>query len=305
MSAASPDLAENRKLAARLTEYAELLERQDGDRFRIRAFREAAEAVATADRPIRQIHAAGGRAALDDLPRIGPGIAAALAEMLETGRWTQLERLKGEVTPEALFQTLPGIGPRLAARIAEAQIDTLEELETALASPDKALDFIGPRRRVALLALLAERLARLHRSPREVAKPGEGPPVSVLLLADAAYRDRAARGTLPRISPRRFNPEGEAWLPILHRSDGDWHLTVLFSNTELAHRLGRTRDWVVIFAQRDGGPELRFTVVTETRGPLAGRRVVRGREAECRQLLESPVAGTGTGAVNGSVVLNQ
>lgn len=292
MSVNAPDLAENHTLAARLAEYAELLESQDGDHFRIRAFREAAAAVAATDRPIRQIHAAGGRAALDDLPRIGPGIAAALAEMLETGRWTQLDRLKGEVTPEVLFQTLPGIGPRLAARIVDqAHIETLEELENALATDAKGLEFIGPRRRTALRALLAERLSRIRRSPREAPKPGEGPPVSILLVSDAIYRDRAARGDLPTITPRRFNPEGEAWLPILHRSDGDWHLTALFSNTELAHRLGHTRDWVVIFAQREGGPELRFTVVTETRGPLSGRRVVRGREAECLELLETQVAG--------------
>ena len=51
-------------------------------------------------------------------------------------------------------------------------------------------------------------------------------------------------------------------------------------------RLGhRTHDWVVIFAERNGD-EVRQTVVTEYRGPLAGRRVVRGREAECAQWLE-------------------
>jgi len=51
------------------------------------------------------------------------------------------------------------------------------------------------------------------------------------------------------------------------------------------------RDWVVIYFHRDNRSEGQRTVVTETRGPLAGRRVVRGREAEClRQAdLESEV----------------
>lgn len=56
---------------------------------------------------------------------------------------------------------------------------------------------------------------------------------------------------------------------------------MLFSNTALAHRLGRTRDWVVIYFENDFQAGQR-TVVTETRGDLRGRRVVRGRERECR-----------------------
>jgi hypothetical protein len=53
----------------------------------------------------------------------------------------------------------------------------------------------------------------------------------------------------------------------------------MFSNTATAHRLDRTADWVVVYYERDGD-EGQCTVVTETRGPLAGRRVVRGRESE-------------------------
>jgi len=53
-------------------------------------------------------------------------------------------------------------------------------------------------------------------------------------------------------------------------------------NTARAHELGKTHDWVVIYGYRDG-EETQHTVVTEQRGPLAGRRVVRGRESECMQ----------------------
>ncbi len=56
----------------------------------------------------------------------------------------------------------------------------------------------------------------------------------------------------------------------------------MFSNTDLAHDLDRTDDWVVIFAERDG-EETQATVVTETRGRLSGQRVVRGREGESRR----------------------
>jgi putative hydrolase len=60
-----------------------------------------------------------------------------------------------------------------------------------------------------------------------------------------------------------------------------WRFTALFSNTALAHELGRVRDWVVIYFHQDRGPEGQRTVVTESRGSFAGRRAVRGREAEC------------------------
>jgi len=44
--------------------------------------------------------------------------------------------------------------------------------------------------------------------------------------------------------------------------------------------LGRTDDWVVLCYYDDHHVEGQATVVTETRGEQAGRRVVRGRERE-------------------------
>jgi putative hydrolase len=82
------------------------------------------------------------------------------------------------------------------------------------------------------------------------------------------------------ITPRRFNPARRAWLPILHTSRNAHHYTALFSNTERAHRLRKTDDWVVIYADH-GASDGQWTVVTGTGGLLAGRRIVRGREAEC------------------------
>jgi putative hydrolase len=104
----------------------------------------------------------------------------------------------------------------------------------------------------------------------------------MLLDVDREYREKAADGKLPTIAPRRFNPEGQSWLPVLHAQHAGWHFTALFSNTAQAHRLGTLRDWVVIYFYDDEHAEGQHTVVTETRGPLAGRRVVRGREAECK-----------------------
>jgi DNA polymerase (family X) len=108
----------------------------------------------------------------------------------------------------------------------------------------------------------------------------DGPPVTELLAVDREYRDQAAAGQLQRIFPRRFNPRGEAWLPVLHTQRGEHHYTALFSNTARAHQLGKTHDWVVLYY--DGGHgERQCTVITSQRGPLTSKRVVRGREGEC------------------------
>ena len=109
----------------------------------------------------------------------------------------------------------------------------------------------------------------------------DAPSVDILLDVDREYREKAEAGSLPKIAPRRMNPEGKAWLPVLHTRFGPWHFTALFSNTERAHELHRIYDWVVIFYSDPDGGEGQATVVTERRGALTGRRVVRGREPEC------------------------
>ena len=65
---------------------------------------------------------------------------------------------------------------------------------------------------------------------------------------------------------------------MLHVTRDGWHFTALFSNTAQAHQLGRTSDWVVIYYYDDEHTEGQHTVVSETHGPLAGRRVIPLRD---------------------------
>ena len=127
---------------------------------------------------------------------------------------------------------------------------------------------------------LAQMLGSRHaRAPARslVAEPG----IELLLAIDRQYRNQAEAGDLPTITPKRFNPRGEAWLPIWHVTKNGWHFTALYSNTARAHQLKRSHDWVLIYFYDDQHHEGQHTVVTETRGPLIDKRVVRGREAEC------------------------
>jgi hypothetical protein len=275
---------DNAQIAAWLRQAAELLQAQGANPFRVGAYRKAAETIERHDASLREVFSTKGIAGLDALPTIGPGIAAAIAEMLQTGHWVQLERLRGTLDPARLFQTVPGVGPELAKRIHDAlNVDTLEALEAAAHDGRLAeVPGVGSRRTAAIRAALAEILDRSRlRRPPAVAATAE-PGVAMLLDVDLEYRDGARAGRLPRIAPRRFNPAHDAWLPILHTIRGDWHFTALFSNTATAHELGRTHDWVVVYFHDDHRAESQRTVVTEQHGPLAGRRVVRGRERECR-----------------------
>lgn len=276
---------ENRAIADWLRQAADLLAAQGANPFRVSAYRHAADTVARWPESVAAIHAREGRKGLDALPGIGEGLANAIAEMLTTGRWGRLERLRGSIDPVALFQTIPGIGGRLARRIHDTlHVDTLEALE--FAAHDGSLESVpgvGRRRAAAIRATLADTLdhRRLKIPSPDSAKSG-GPPVAQVLDVDREYREKAQADKLPTIAPKRFNPEGKSWLPVLHAARGEWHFTALYSNTARAHELGRSRDWVVIYFYDDQHLEKQHTVVTETRGSLLGQRVVRGREAECR-----------------------
>jgi len=277
----------NRQIASKLRQAGDLLQLQGANPFRANAYRRAADTVSGLDRELSKIVALEGLEGLIALPNIGRGIAAAIYEILHTRRWSKLERLRGTLDPERLFQAVSGIGPELAKRIHDTlDIDTLEGLETA--AHDGRLQTvvgIGPRRAAAVRAILNNMLGRLFQ-PR--LDPLEGPGVPELLKVDREYRRRSSTGELPTIAPRRFNPTNEAWLLILHTRQGEWNFTALYSNTARAHDLGRTHDWVVVYFYDQDHREGQHTVVTETRGPLVGRRVVRGRESQCRAYYASP-----------------
>jgi len=146
-----PVFPENRQIAERLREAAELLRAQGANPFRAGAYRKAADTVAQLRKNAREIFDSEGVKGLDALPNIGAGIASAIAEMLITTRWGQLERLRGTTDPERLFRSVPGMGPELAKRIHDTlHIDTLEGLETA--ANDGSLESVhgvGARRAAA------------------------------------------------------------------------------------------------------------------------------------------------------------
>lgn len=270
----------NLSIARRLDEVAKLLAEQGANPYRVQAYRNAAERLRRLPRPVDDILKQEGEQGLRKLPGIGQRLARAITTLVLTGRLPMLDRLRGESDAGLLLGSVPGIGKVLAARLYhDLGIDTLEQLEAAAHDGRlREIAGLGEKKVTGIIDSLASRLGRV-RTSRAMVKTIE-PSVAEILDVDREYREKAATGQLHTIAPRRFNPSREAWLPILHTERGRRHYMALFSNTARAHHLGKTKDWVVLYYDgRDG--EHQGTVITSSRGPLAGKRIVRGRESEC------------------------
>lgn len=286
----------NDEVAEALEKVATLLELQAANPFRVHAYRRAAGVVRALDEPVSAVLSRAGRGGLRAFG-VGEAVGAVIEELTTTGHLGLLARLERELPPLLRLQRVPGLGPALAKRVHDAlHVETLEELEVA--AHDGSLSRVtgfGARRTALVKAALAGLLGRTGRAPRApdaAPRPSRTapphlperhparPPVALLLDVDAEYRRQAHAGALPTIAPRRFNPGHAAWLPVLHVTRDGLAFTALFSNTGRAHALGTTHDWVVLYWGHDHH-ESQCTVVTEHAGPLAGRRVVRGRELEC------------------------
>jgi DNA polymerase (family 10) len=269
----------NTWIAGQLDAVADLLEEQRANQYRVQAWRTGASTLRRLEKPAALLLREEGLDGLDRLPGIGPALARSIREIIETGKLAMLERLRGQREPASALLTMPGVGEGLAERLhATLGIESLEQLEEAAHDGRLArVPGFGAKRVAGIIEALSTRLR--HR-PRSRNHHVALPPLAELLDVDAEYRREAAAGTLKVIAPRRMNPRRERWLPVMHTSRGDRHYTALFSNTALAHRVGRTHDWVVLYYDGDDG-EHQATVVTSHQGQLAGRRVVRGREDEC------------------------
>jgi putative hydrolase len=285
-------IAQNQNIARRLQEVAQLLEDQGANRFRVRAYRAAAETIERLTVPAAEIAQQQGTDGLQSLPGIGVSLARSIHTLVITGRLPMLDRLRGRMDPISLLTSIPGIGPALAHRLHnDLHIESLEQLEMA-AHDGRLTDIegIGPKKLQGIVDSLTARLGRVRKPPQGAGPlTTREPSVDELLDVDREYREAAQAGRLQRIAPHRFNPKKEAWLPILHTQRGARHYTALFSNSALAHQLKKTRDWVILYYDDDHG-ERQCTVITSHQTPFSGKRIVRGREEDCAAYYQSSKA---------------
>lgn len=121
---------ENARIADLLAEIADLLELQDANEFRIRAYQSAAQSIRNLSERVEDL--AAENKDLSDLPNIGEGMAEKIEQILERGTCDRLEQLR-EKTPEGLttLMDIPGLGPRkveqLHKELGVASLDALKK----------------------------------------------------------------------------------------------------------------------------------------------------------------------------------
>ncbi|WP_428276415.1 DNA polymerase/3'-5' exonuclease PolX [Candidatus Palauibacter sp.] len=120
---------ENIEIVRVLDEVADLLEIQQANPFRVRAYRNAVRTINAHASPLRKLVEQG--ADLTELPSIGKGLADNIRELVESGRLTMLEEMAAEIPPGLVeLIRLPGVGPRKARKLwDELGVESIDDLE--------------------------------------------------------------------------------------------------------------------------------------------------------------------------------
>ncbi len=160
----------NADIARIFAEIADLLEIQDANPFRVRAYRNAARTVGDVRRDLAQTIAEGK--SLPRLPGIGADLAAKIAEIAKTGTTKLLEKLHKDLPPAitALLR-IPGLGPkRVGALYRELNVQTLDQLaEAARARRVRELPGFGAKTEAAILESVEAHLTKKQRFKLTVA----------------------------------------------------------------------------------------------------------------------------------------
>ena len=171
---------DNATIAERLEAFAGLLDLAGSGHYTSRAYRRAAETIRETKAPIAKLVRQGR---VQDLRGIGPGIAARLGELVETGRIAELDELEREVQPELVgLGRFLGVGPKRMVEIGSALgVRTADEFRDAAREGRlQSVPGIGPQTEQRLLAALErerrpqKRGLTLNRARALVAEIAEG-----------------------------------------------------------------------------------------------------------------------------------
>ena len=139
---------DNEAIARRFYRLAALMDIRGDDPFRLRSYRNAAEAIETWPIPLKTIADNEGIAGLQSIPGVGKAIAGKILELFERGTFDAWERIVGE-TPETVLDLLeiPGVGPKTAATLHQKfKVSSRNDLKTFVKGGGLELvDGIGPK----------------------------------------------------------------------------------------------------------------------------------------------------------------
>lgn len=186
------------RLLERIADELELIEDTQQDRFRIRAYREAARNIRMMTERVEDIARAGH---LEDIPGVGESIAAKVREYLETGRCAYLEELEHRAPIGAVeLLSVPGVGSARAKLLSQQLgIETIEELKQAAEEHRlRTLPGFGAKTEERLLREAARVAERTQRMLLGVALPAAEEVVESL-RGHAAVRAVEPAGSIRRM----------------------------------------------------------------------------------------------------------
>ena len=218
--------------------------------FRPRAYERAAYAIDALDRPLAEIHAAGGTKALTAIPGIGAHTAERIAELVTTGHLEYYDALKKKMPVDITSLTsIEGLGPKNVKVLYETLgIKTVSDLERAARAHEiRTLRRFGPKSEEKILRGIAFLRASARRFPLGTVLP-------------FAEEVRARIATVPGVTAaliagsirRRCDTVGDA--DILAIRSGDSH----------------TVDYDVVTGGLDSSIELRAGVQRDTGDDVSG-----------------------------------
>lgn len=163
----------NATVASRFRRLAELLDIEERNPHRARAYRRAADTVERLPGDVSSLLAADdGLARLDALPGIGPDLAGKIAEVCRTGALAALDAAEARLPVGVVrLSALPGLGPERVRRLrTELGVGSPEELGQAIAAGALSrLEGFGPRLQRRLTAAVSK--DQPMRWPRAFAAP--------------------------------------------------------------------------------------------------------------------------------------
>src|SRR5262245_26566169 len=138
----------NEAIAKRFHRLAALMEIRGDDPFRLRSYRNAAEAIEVWPTPLKEIAAKEGVTGLQEIPGVGKAIASKVVELLDRGSFDAWDRLTKE-TPESVLELteVPGIGPKTAALLHQRfKVSSRDDLKKFVTGGGlEMVDGIGPK----------------------------------------------------------------------------------------------------------------------------------------------------------------
>lgn len=161
----------NSEIATIFDHIADLLEIEDANRFRVRAYRNAANTVRDQSRAVANMVEEGED--LSDLPDIGDDLAEKIAEIVRTGHLAMLDDLSEDI-PDAIVEAtrIPGIGPKRARTLfRELDLTSVDDLQKAGEDGRIAeLEGFGEKTQEKILSELEKGDLTEHRFRRDVAE---------------------------------------------------------------------------------------------------------------------------------------